>query len=254
MSNGNTVYAEINFDCITSRSKDIVLNGSRPATGYTIVVSAGNAKVVRFKYCAPVFTCHKQTTLKVDPAIALTNLLWGKCSCGYKVKDFASVVMGHKKNAQRDLVCPLCQASFPIKRCDVQLVGDDKDPSKDIIYCGPYASEAYTGLLFNAENPATEELVLPKLWFGYKPGDMVLPGLEGQTDIGDPVIFKGLDRNRLAYFEFDEVREQHYKAGAPSVRSVMLSCRPHTGMTTVDRLAGVGLPYSRCFFRQLYGR
>lgn len=250
MANNTNCYAEVYVDSVSSRSNDVVVSGSKPNTGYTIVVSAGIAKAVRWKFCPPVFTDFKQTKLKVDPAIALTNLLWGKCACGYKVKDFASVVMGHKKTPTRELVCPLCRGSFPIRRCDMVLVGDANDPAKDVVYQGAYAKEMFDGVLFNAANPATDELVLPKLWFGYKPSESPFPGF----DTGDNVAGKGFARNSLAYYEFDSVRELHYKDGAPSVRSIMLECRARTGMTTVAALAGDGLPYTRTFFKQLYGR
>ena len=61
-------------------------------------------------------------------------------------------------------------------------------------------------------------------------------------------------RNNLSYLEFDKVRTLHYKEGGPSVCSIVLECQAKTGMTTIELLSGGSLPYSWCFFRQLYGR
>jgi len=259
VSDQNTVYAEIYISGVASRTQDIVVSGSCPNTGYTLVVNNGVVCSSRFKYCPPVFTDYRQTVLKVDPAIALTNLLWGQCQCGYKVKDFASVIMGHKKDQRRDLICPLCRGTFQVKRCDTLAVGDSDDLSKDVILGGPYSKEAYEGLVYLATSTVlTNELVLPKLWFGYKQTEQ--PQIRGEAigDTGDAPMpeleRKGWERNRLVYYEFDLVRDLHHKPGAPSVRSVVLECTPHTGHTTLAQLSGANKAHSWCFFRKLYGR
>jgi len=247
----NTVYAEIYFDNVDTSASKIVVPGTKPATGYTVIVTGGTAKAVRWKYCPPQFTDYKQTCLRSDPAIALTSLLHGSCNCGFRVKDFASVVMGHKKDVKRNLVCPLCRGTFQVQRCNMSILGDDSKPENDVVFFGPYAKEAYDGLLFNAKAAdRTEDMLqVPTLWFGYKPSEA--PDVESDPcRLNAKVPEMGMAQNKLKYLSFDSVRAIHLNGSGPSVRSIMLESKPKSGKITMDDLSGSkGKCYSWCLFR-----